>query len=164
MPDFGSLSETLERLLEPAVAAEGCEVVTLELKGSPRQRLLRITIDSPAGVNVEDCGRVSRAISAVLDVEDPIEGPFTLEVSSPGVERPLRKRDDFSRFAGREVAVHHRLEGRRAKTTGRLLGIDGSDQILIEDGTGVVRVAFESVEKAHLVFHFGAQGGPARGR
>jgi ribosome maturation factor RimP len=162
--------ETLERLFEPAAAERGLELVAVELLGSGRNRILRVTVDrigarpgrpgedGGAGVTIAECAAVSREISTLLDVEDPIDGPFHLEVSSPGVERPLRKRGDFERFAGEEVAVRHRsAEGRRT-VRGLLRGIDATDQILIEVAGvagGIERVALDSVENAHIVFHFG---------
>lgn len=160
-------SETLEGLFEPAAAAHGLELVAVELLGRGRNRILRVTIDRAGdrpggpgdGVTIDDCATLSREISTLLDVEDPIDGPFHLEVSSPGVERPLRKRHDFERFVGSEVAVRHRTgEGRRT-VTGTLRGIDATDQILLETPGGIERVEFDTVENAHLVFHFGKPAG-----
>lgn len=148
--------ETLERLFEPVAAGRGLELVAVELKGGRGSRLLRVTIERPGGaIDVADCAGFSREISALLDVEDPVAGSFHLEVSSPGVERPLRKRRDFERFAGEEVSIRHRTAGGRRTVSGVLRGIDASDQVLLETGTGVERVAFDSVENAHIVFHFG---------
>jgi len=167
-----SLAETLERLFEPAAADRGLELVSVELLGSGRNRILRVTVDRigarPArpgedggsGVTIAECATLSREISALLDVEDPIDGPFHLEVSSPGVERPLRKRHDFERFAGEEVAIRHRTgEGRRT-VRGVLRGIDATDQILLDVAGAVERVALDTIENAHLVFHFGGKPAP----
>src|SRR4030042_5683453 len=91
---------SLRVLLEPAVAALGFELVDTEFSGSGRQAVLRIYIDKPDGVTVDDCALVSRQVSAILDVEDPITGQYMLEVSSPGLDRPMVKRADFQRFGG----------------------------------------------------------------
>ena len=92
-------------IAEQAAAPAGIEIVEVELKGSGRSHLLRIYIDKPEGVTHADCELVSREVSAVLDVEDPIPGTYELEVSSPGVERKLGKWQDWLRFAGKKVKV-----------------------------------------------------------
>src|SRR5579872_2158079 len=95
------MRETLLKLLEPAIEALGYELVELEFP----PHLLRIYIDREGGVTVDDCEKVSRQVSAVLDVEDPIAGAYTLEVSSQGLDRPLRKEADYTRFAGGRVKL-----------------------------------------------------------
>src|ERR1700749_3827874 len=92
-------------IAERAAAPAGIEIVEVELKGSGRSHLLRIYIDKPEGVSHADCELISRAVSAALDVEDPIPGTYELEVSSPGVERKLGKWQDWQRFAGKKVKV-----------------------------------------------------------
>ncbi len=92
-------------IAEQAAVPAGIEIVEVELKGSGRSHLLRIYIDKPEGVTHTDCELVSRGVSAVLDVEDPIPGTYELEVSSPGVERKLGKWRDWQRFAGKKVTV-----------------------------------------------------------
>jgi len=92
-------------IAEQAAAPAGIEIVEVELKGSGRSHLLRIYIDKPEGVTHTDCELVSREVSAVLDVEDPIPGRYELEVSSPGVERKLGKWQDWQRFTGKKVTV-----------------------------------------------------------
>ncbi|MBE3597993.1 MAG: ribosome maturation factor RimP [Limnochordaceae bacterium] len=135
-----------------AVAKElGIEVVDVEFQPGPRGRVLRVFIDKPGGVSVEDCRAVSVPLSGALDRLDPIPGPYRLEVSSPGVERPLRKAEDFERFAGREVEVHTYgpVEGRR-HFTGRLKGLAGDRvQLEMEDGS-MVALPREGISRARL--------------
>jgi ribosome maturation factor RimP len=102
-------------------------------------------------MNVDDCAAVSRAVSAILDVEDPISGSFTLEVSSAGIDRPLTRAKDFQRYAGLQARVEMAtpVEGRR-RFTGRLLGLSDGE-VLIETSDGERRLAFEGIAKAKLV-------------
>src|SRR3984893_1407163 len=95
----------IEAIAERVAAPAGIEIVEVELKGSGKHYLLRIYIDKPEGVTHADCELVSREMSAILDVEDPIPGTYELEVSSPGVERPLLKLQDWQRFTGKKVKV-----------------------------------------------------------
>jgi ribosome maturation factor RimP len=100
--------ETISKITaiaEQAAAPAGIEIVEVELKGSGRSHLLRIYIDRPEGVTHADCERVSREVSAALDLEDPIPGTYELEVSSPGIERKLGKWQDWQRFSGKKVNV-----------------------------------------------------------
>ena len=107
--------DELTRLLEPGIASLGYELANLELRVGGRDGLLRVFIDKPDGVGLEDCEAVSRHISAVLDVEDPLPGHYVLEVSSPGLDRKLTKPQHFRRFTGDDVRVKLRfpLAGRR---------------------------------------------------
>ncbi|WP_461482265.1 ribosome maturation factor RimP [Porticoccus sp.] len=147
--------ETLKAMIAPVVAALGCEFWGLEYLSSGRTAMLRIYIDrDETGVTVEDCEKVSRQVSSLMDVEDPIGGEYTLEVSSPGLERPLYTLDQFQRYVGEEVAVRLRFpyEGRR-KFKGRLNGVEGEDIVLIvEDHEYLFPV--DSIEKANVVPHF----------
>jgi ribosome maturation factor RimP len=144
----------LRAILEPGVEALGFELVDAELTGSGSHALLRVYIDSPGGISVKDCAMVSRQLSAVLDVEDPIPGHYTLEVSSPGLDRPLVQRKDFERFTGADVKVRllQPVLGRR-NFTGRLKGVEG-DHIVLEMDTESYDLAFENIEKARLVPQF----------
>lgn len=145
---------SLRVLLEPAVVALGFELVDTEFSGSGRQAVLRIYIDSPEGVTVDHCARVSRQVSAILDVEDPIPGQYMLEVSSPGLDRPMVKREDFQRFAGEIVKIRMSVAvlGRR-NFTGRLVGIDG-DSVILEMDKESFDLPFGDIEKARLVPQF----------
>jgi ribosome maturation factor RimP len=129
--------DRLESLLAPVVEDLGYEYVGIEYASNPKNRVLRLYIDqSETGIGLEDCETVSREVSALLDVEEPIPGQYTLEVSSPGVERPLFTAEHFERFAG-EVAVVQMLapvEGRR-KFKGVIVTVEGEEVCLEVDGT-----------------------------
>ena len=142
-------------LIEPIVEGLGYEVVDIEFRSNPKDGLLRIYIDQEKGIVLEDCTAVSRQISAMLDVEDPIPGHFNLEVSSPGLDRPLRKEEDFERFVGRAVKIKMSMpsiEGQR-NFTGKLLGLKDNEIMLEIDGE-THYLALGGIEKAHLVPKF----------
>jgi len=109
------LREKLSQWLRPVVEGLGCELWEIEYSPGRGNGLLRLYIDAPAGVSVDDCERVSRAVSELLDAEDPIPGQYTLEVSSPGIERPLRTAEHFARYVGEQVFVEmvHLVDERR---------------------------------------------------
>jgi ribosome maturation factor RimP len=142
--------ERLINLLEAPIEALGYELVELEFP----PHLLRIYIDREGGVTVDDCEKVSRQVSGVLDVEDPIPGHYTLEVSSPGLDRPLRKAADFVRFAGGQARIELSLplEGRR-RFAGALKGCEGEEVLIEVDGT-LHRLPLEGIAKARLVPEF----------
>lgn len=141
----------LRALLEPAVEGLGFDLVDVELVGGSGNAVLRVYIDSLGGVNVDDCATVSHQVSAVLDVEDPIPGHYTLEVSSPGLDRPLVKREDFQRFTGDVVKVRmaRPILGRR-NFTGRLAGLEG-ESIVVDIDEESFHLPIEDIEKARLV-------------
>lgn len=142
----------LRDLLEPAVAALGCELVGVEYHPSGKHSLLRVYIDKPEGVTVDDCSAVSYQVSGLLDVEDPIPGQYTLEVSSPGLDRPLFLARDFERFAGQQVKLRTRfpVDGQR-NFRGVLRGLH-EQQVVIEEQDGkCVSLPLDQVEQARLV-------------
>jgi ribosome maturation factor RimP len=103
-------------------------------------------------MTVEDCASLSQALSAVLDVEDPIHGEYTLEVSSPGIDRPLTSLEDFARFAGRAARAELKgLKDGRRRFRGVLRGIEGQDVLIEEEGGAIVRLPFPAIEEAKLV-------------
>lgn len=138
-------------MLEPTVHAMGYELVELELVGGGGNRVLRLFIDAPSGVTLDDCAAVSEAVEEVLDAEDPIPGEYSLEISSPGVDRPLRKADDYRRFAGEQVKVKTfgPIDGQRS-FTGTLVGLE-EEQVIVETPEGRAAIPREQVAKAHLV-------------
>ena len=144
----------LQKLLAPTVEAFGYEFVGAELSGVGHGAVLRVYIDQPDGITLDDCEQVSRQLSAMLDVEDPIAGRYTLEVSSPGLDRLLLKLDDFQRFSGEEVKIKvvKPVLGRR-NFTGRLLGTEG-ETILVEVDNETYDLALDNVAQARLVPKF----------
>lgn len=142
----------LRDLLEPAVAAVGCELVGIEYLPNGKQSLLRVYIDKTEGVTVDDCSAVSYQVSGLLDVEDPVPGHYTLEVSSPGLDRPLFQARDFERFAGQEVKIRMRfpIDGQR-NFRGLLQGLQ-EQQVVIEGQDGKrVNLPLDQVEQARLI-------------
>jgi ribosome maturation factor RimP len=148
-------------LLAPTVQALGLELLGVEFSASGGNALLRLYIEAPGRhVAIEDCEAVSREISAVLDVNDPISSQYTLEVSSPGIDRPLFTLAHFERFVGEQVKLALRLpqEGRR-RLQGRIAAIQGRSVAIAEDGKAEpFVVAHENIEKARLVPDLAALG------
>ena len=145
--------DTIREIAGRVATAQGIEVVDVELRGGGKARTLRITIDKPEGVTHEDCAMVSREVSTILDVEDAVQGPsYTLEVSSPGLDRPLRNLDDCERFKGRmaHFVLREPLVG-QASFQGRLGDVaDGEVEVWL-DKTRNFRVPFTAVKAARLV-------------
>lgn len=141
----------LNKMLTPVVEGLGYEFVGLEYKPTSGQSMLRIYIDHENGINVDDCATVSRQISAVLDVEDPISGEFTLEVSSPGLDRPLFIAAHYLQYQGRKIKCKLRMpfNGRR-NFTGKLLEADENSIILSIDNESV-ELLIDDIERANLV-------------
>lgn len=161
-----SRSEQLQELLAPGVEALGLELLGIEYVPQPGGSLVRLYIDVPAaaaaegkGVGIDECEAVSREVSAQLDVEDPITGNYTLEVSSPGLERPLFTAAQFARFTGEQVKVALKLpqDGRR-RLMGRILGVEGEAISFEVEGAPDMVVQHENIEKARLVPDWAALG------
>ena len=127
--------DELRRLLEPGIERQGYELSDLEAKLSGKGGLLRIFIDHPDGISLEDCEKVSQAVSALLDVEDPLPGQYSLEVSSPGLDRKLTKVEHFQRFTGEVVKVQMRfpIEGRK-RFRGTLVSSNDENIVVDVDG------------------------------
>lgn len=142
--------DRVTELLEPVVEGMGYEFVGLEYHPNSKRGLLRLYIDAPAGIGVDDCARVSHQVSGVLDVEDPVPGEYLLEVSSPGLDRPIFKPADYDRFAGEVIRLRLRglLDGRR-KFHGRLGGRRG-DSIIVEEEGGTYEVPLDRIDRANL--------------
>jgi ribosome maturation factor RimP len=143
--------ETLQALVQPAIEALGFELVGIEYLPQGGYSLLRIYIDSEAGINIDDCERVSHQVSGLLDVEDVIHGHYNLEVSSPGLDRPLFTEDHFSRFIGQQVKIRLSvpLNGRR-KFTGIIRGMSDGN-VELEFDSERVYLPFNTIDKANLV-------------
>ena len=151
------LTATIQGFAEPLLADMGMELVEIQFRREGHGWVLRLFIDKEGGVAIDDCAAVSREISAILEVEDLIEHAYHLEVSSPGLERPLRKREDFIRFAGRLARIRLRepLSGQKV-LVGILRGLEGDDAVL-EQEKETVRIAMENISRARLTLEdFGA--------
>jgi len=146
----------VERMLSPMIEDMGYALVRVRMMGGKHRPTLQVMAERADGaeMNVEDCAGLSRAISALLDVEDPIASSYVLEVSSPGIDRPLVRQADFERFAGHEATLKtvRPIDGRR-RFSGQLLGLDG-DMVRIRLGDGsqhVAEISFADVAEAKLV-------------
>ena len=142
----------VETLIAPSVEALGFDLVRVRFVAAPRQPVLQIMAERPDGtMSIEDCAELSRAVSAVLDSEDPIPGAYALEVSSPGIDRPLVRPADYDRFAGFEARVETRMpvEGRK-RFRGRIAGMaDGTVTIAMPEGSATL--PFDLIQDAKLV-------------
>jgi ribosome maturation factor RimP len=142
----------LEPILTPAIEAAGFRLVRLRLMGSKR-KTLQVMAERPDGtMNVEDCAELSRALSEFLDREDPIEGEYDLEVSSPGIDRPLTRITDFARWSGHEAKIELAAPDANGRKRFRclLLGLDGNDVVFEADGQRL-SLPFRAIAEAKLV-------------
>ncbi|HEY2032041.1 MAG TPA: ribosome maturation factor RimP [Myxococcales bacterium] len=149
--------EKVRRVAAPLAAQEGLELVDVEFGGPGGHQTLRLFIDRDGGVSLDDCTSLSRAVSAALDVEDPIDGAYDLEVSSPGLDRPLRTAEHFQKYAGERVKVKTYApisETDNRKTfVGKLLGFEAGLVLVDVDGK-VFRIPHAQVSKANVEPNF----------
>jgi ribosome maturation factor RimP len=154
--------ESVRAVARRVAEGRGYEVVDVEVKGGGDRRLVRVYVDKEGGIGLDELQGVSEEMSAILDVEDPIAGSYTLEVSSPGLDRPLRSESDFRRALGHLVSVETReaVENRR-RFTGRLRAVhDGSAELVLEKERGaVVHVPIAGLAHARLEPEFRRQEG-----
>jgi ribosome maturation factor RimP len=144
-------NDTLWELVEPVVTGLGYELVDIEYLSEDRINILRIYIDHENGITVDDCGKVSLQLSAVFDVEEPVRSRYNLEVSSPGIDRPLRKISDFERFAGNVVKVKMAMPvEERRNFKGMLLGVD-ADRVKVEVDGVEYELPVAAIDKARIV-------------
>lgn len=143
--------DELAKLLEPTVERLGYELADLEVRLGGKGGLVRVFIDKPEGIDLDDCEKVSLAISALLDVEDPVPGNYNLEVSSPGLDRKLTKVEHFQRFTGETVKVQMRfpIEGRR-RFRGTLVASDQENIVVEVDGESH-SLPLRTIDTARLV-------------
>jgi len=147
-----SLEGRITELAEQVAASMGMEIVLMEIKGDGNRSIVRALIDQPGGISLDDCERFSRRYSVMLDVEDWIPFSYVLEVSSPGVNRPLVKESDFRRFTGKDAKVRTRLpiDGQR-NFKGRIAGVtEGRVELEIAPGKRV-GIALTDIEKANMI-------------
>lgn len=145
------MDRRLAEVIRPTVEGMGFALVRVRLMGTKRGTL-QVMAERPDGrMEIDDCAELSRALSAVLDVEDPIEGEYTLEVSSPGIDRPLTRLEDFARWKGwvAKLETDALIDGRK-RFMGTLEGVDGAD-VLIALESGVARAPFDALSDAKLV-------------
>lgn len=168
-PEHVTLEQRIAEIIGPAIEDMGFELVRVLMSGQ-RHKKLQIMAEPKdgSGMNVDHCADISRVVSALLDVEDPIDEAYTLEVSSPGIDRPLVKLADFERFAGFDARVEMQtpVDGRR-RFSGRLLGVDGTD-VMIAVEEGEARLPHADIQKSKLLMtdeliaaHQQADGGDA---
>jgi len=144
----------LQELIQPGVEALGYKLWGIEYLAQGQHSTLRVYIDSEDGINVDDCAKASHQISGVLDVEDPISGQYNLEVSSPGMDRPLFTLEQFAEYAGNQVQLRLRVpfEGRR-KFKGLLNGVEGEDVLVIVDQDEYL-LPIDYIDKANVIPQF----------
>lgn len=143
--------EHLVNLIEPIVEGLGYECVGIEYNPHPKHGLLRIYIDSEQGILVEDCTKVSHQVSGVLDVEDPIQGNYQLEISSPGDDRPLFKINHFEQFIGSVVSINLFMPiDKRRKINGQILKVE-DDNVFLQEEEKVFEIPLQAMSKARLV-------------
>lgn len=146
-----AIDRKLAAIVTPVIEGMGYELVRLRLMGG-KAPILQIMADLPdGGIEVDDCAKISTALSAVLDVEDPIEDNYALEVSSPGIDRPLTRLKDFGRWAGyvAKLETNDLIDGRK-RFKGTLAGIEG-DEVLVEISEGTIGLKFDWLAEAKLI-------------
>ena len=151
-----AVASKIEEIAQRVAGSAGLEIVEVEVKGGGAHRLVRISIDKPQGITHADCELVSQQVGTILDVEDVVPGGrYTLEVSSPGVERKLLKPRDYERFQGKKAVIILRdaVEGRR-NWEGSIAGLANGDVTLEVQPGRIIRFPFNQVQKAHLKFEW----------
>ncbi len=145
-----AVERRISDIIRPVIDEKGLELVLVKLQGAE----LQIMAENPETRNlgVDECASISREISALLDVEDPIKGAYRLEISSPGIDRPLVKVQDFADFKGYEakIEISPPMEGQK-RFRGFLKGIENDEEVILETDTGLVYIDFDRIEKAKLV-------------
>jgi ribosome maturation factor RimP len=151
---FDGLLQEVRQLISPILQSGGLELVDLEYQRESQGWVLRVYIDREAGVTLEDCSEVSGELGAVLEVQDLIPNPYTLEVSSPGLTRPLKKLKDYDKYRNRLVKIrtHEPIEGRK-NFKGILQGLEGEKVYLQMEGK-ILGIPFQGIAKANLEIEF----------
>ncbi len=153
----GNMEQRLAALFKPAVEAEGLTLWALSLTGERGRRKLRVLLDKPDGVSLGDCARISRSLSALVDVEDPIAGAYSLEVSSPGVNRPLIEPRHFAHCVGQRIKLKTIQPCRKSAKTfcGMLERYDDDPpRIVLQDEEGALTIELDNISKANVEYVF----------
>ena len=149
----------LEPEIERTLDDYGYELVLMKFGGPPSNRTLSVFIDKPGGVSAEDCRYMSERLSIICDMVDPVEGAYRLVISSPGVDRPLTRDEDFSRFAGSTVSVRYEgADGKRRGVRGVLEGVEEGKAVVIAEGGGREEIALETIEDGNLIYDWDGEG------
>jgi len=151
--NVASKEQQLTDLLKPVIEALGFEFWGLEYLSQGKDSVLSVYIDSEKGIMVDDCATVSRQVSGIMDVEDPINGEYNLEVSSPGMDRPIFTVEQFNRYVGEfvDVKLRYAFEGRR-KFKGKLVAIEDGEDIVVHVDTHEYILPIDAIDKANLIF------------
>jgi len=154
---MGMDRDRIRQLVAEAVESQGYELVELELKGAGNSSILRIYIDKPEGISHQDCGLVSEQVGTVLDVEDVIPYKYTLEVSSPGLDRKLVKESDYTRFEGKLAKIQTRIPLQHQKVfKGRLKGLRDGSVVMELPGGNLMEIPLDVIQEARLEFEWPA--------
>ncbi|MFK5925400.1 MAG: ribosome maturation factor RimP [Desulfuromusa sp.] len=159
---MAQLTDQIEKIIQPLLEDLGCELVDIEYQREQRGWVLRFFLDKDGGINLDDCAKASREISSLLDVENVMNTAYNLEVSSPGIERPLKKARDFKRFSGKLAkiktldAIDPDASGKNRKTfVGTLSGFEEDDVLLsLKQDAAAIRISLQQIDKANLQFEF----------
>jgi ribosome maturation factor RimP len=143
------LVSRLTEALEPQAEIHGFDLVAVEQSGGRGMPVLRVLLDRGTGLDLDTVASANEWVSATIEAAEPFSHPYTLEVSSPGVDRPLTKREDFERFAGQTVNLKVETDGKRKSWTGEIVGMQGDDVVLSVDGQNVT-VGYGTIQKARL--------------
>ena len=144
-------AEKLIEVLEPLAEGNGLELVTVEVAGTKKNPILRVCLDTPqGGINLDQLAEAREWVDAAVDELDPFKESFVLEVSSPGIDRPLRKLSDFERFAGEDVVIYLKPGQAHSKEKGVLTGVEGEDVVVDQDGQPLA-IPFATIKRAHIV-------------
>ncbi len=150
--EINEIIEKMENMLAPILREESLELVDLEFRPSGKRWLLRVFMDKEGGITISDCEKVNRELNRILDVDDFIDHPYTLEVSSPGLTRSLKKREDFVRYRGRQckIVTRERIDDKN-EFMGEILDV-GDDKVEIKGKIGVFTIPICAIKKANLEF------------
>lgn len=146
-----ALEEKLVGLIEPVLSEVGCELVELQYVQRKSNALLRILVDRIGGVTLDECAEISRRASYLLEVEDPIESQYTLEVSSPGLDRPLTTGADFRRKVGETVRLFVQGDSGRFERVGKIVKVE-NDMLTLETDEGSEELALSQISKGKIIF------------